>query len=55
MTAAELLEKAKTQHREGRLQDAERLYREALNQSPEDPDALHLLGVVALQFTRPSA
>ncbi len=36
-------------HRQGNLADAERLYREVLQQQPDHFDALHLLGVIALQ------
>jgi protein O-GlcNAc transferase len=43
------LEQAVQYHRQGRLHDAERLYRDALRESPRDFDALHLLGVLKLQ------
>ncbi len=36
-------------HRQGNLADAERLYREVLQQQPNHFDALHLLEVIALQ------
>ena len=36
-------------HRAGRLDCAEALYRKILQKSPGNPDALHLLGVVALE------
>jgi tetratricopeptide (TPR) repeat protein len=36
-------------HQQGRLDEAARLYQSVLAQQPGDPDALHLLGVVALQ------
>jgi tetratricopeptide (TPR) repeat protein len=36
-------------HQQGRLDEAARLYQSVLTQRPGDPDALHLLGVVALQ------
>ena len=36
-------------HQQGRLVDAERLYAEVLQQEPASVDALHLLGVVAVQ------
>jgi len=39
-------------HRQGRLVEAERFYAEALRHSPAHFDALHLLGVIALQTGR---
>ena len=33
-------------HQAGRLEEAERLYREILHTHPDLPDALHLLGVL---------
>ncbi|SMH44919.1 tetratricopeptide repeat protein [Azospirillum agricola] len=39
-------------HRAGRTDEAERLYRDVLAASPGHPDALHLLGVIALQTGR---
>ena len=47
------VEKALTQgfghHRSGRLKEAEAIYREVLKAHPDNPDALHLLGVLARQ------
>ncbi len=40
---------AMTLHRQGNLADAERLYREVLQQQPNHFGALHRLGVIALQ------
>jgi tetratricopeptide (TPR) repeat protein len=37
-------------HQSGRVQEAETIYRSVLTEQPEHPDALHLLGVIALQF-----
>jgi len=37
------------EHQRGRLEEAARRYRNVLAAQPEHPDALHLLGVVALQ------
>jgi len=48
-TAAALLERAVALHKEGRLADAEPLYRAVLVTLPRDFDALHLLGVVRHQ------
>jgi len=39
-------------HQAGRVVEAERLYREALEREPEHAEALHLLGVVAIQAKR---
>ncbi len=45
--AAEL-QAAVRQHQTGRLEDAAAGYRRVLAEVPEDPDALHLLGLIAL-------
>ena len=39
-------------HREGKLQDAEHLYRAILQSQPEHPDANHNLGVLAVSFNK---
>src|SRR5215471_14479559 len=39
-------------HRQGKLADAERCYGEVLQRQPDHFDALHLLGVIALQTRR---
>ena len=44
-----LMPRAVASHREGKLDEAARLYREILCELPRDFDATHLLGVVALQ------
>src|SRR4051812_19662564 len=36
-------------HKSGELDDAERLYRRILEVAPEQPDALHFLGVLSHQ------
>lgn len=43
------LQDAKAAHREGRLEHAERGYRSVLAAQQDNPDALHLLGLVAYQ------
>ena len=43
------LEQAVQFHRQGRLFDAERFYRDALRESPSDFDTLHYFGVLKLQ------
>jgi tetratricopeptide (TPR) repeat protein len=52
MTALDIpstLQTALVHHSAGRLAEAERLYRQILAVVPEQPDALHHLGVIALQ------
>jgi len=49
----EVLTLALTHHREGRLSDAERIYQRVLAAEANQPDALHLLGVVTLDRGRP--
>lgn len=46
---SETLNSALQQHRTGNLQQAEILYHEALLNSPDHPDVLHLLGFLAIQ------
>jgi len=48
-TIQEALNQAIQHHRAGRLQEAEIIYRQILSAQPNDPDALHLLGVIAHQ------
>ena len=48
----ELLAQAMQAHAGGELDTAEGLYRQALLQSPQDPDALHLYGVLEAQRGR---
>jgi len=52
MTIQQALEIAVQHHQAGRLADAEALYRQILAVEPNNADALHLLGVVALQVGR---
>jgi predicted O-linked N-acetylglucosamine transferase (SPINDLY family) len=44
-----LIQQAFQQHQAGRLQEAEKIYQQVLQQNPENGDANHLLGVLALQ------
>jgi protein O-GlcNAc transferase len=48
----EKLHQAVAHHQAGRLAQAEPLYREILAADPRQPDALHLLGVIAYQVGR---
>lgn len=47
--ASSLLTAALKHHQAGRLPEAEQLYRQILQADPNQPDALHLLGVIARQ------
>jgi len=40
-------------HQSGRLADAESIYRQILSIAPDHPDAMHLLGVLAIQTNNP--
>jgi tetratricopeptide (TPR) repeat protein len=44
---------AMAKHREGRLAEAEQMYRQVLRWQPDQPDAYHLLGLLAAQVNRP--
>ncbi len=46
------LQRAVRLHREGRIAEAEAIYRRVLAQHPDHPDALHLLGALAVQAGR---
>ena len=52
---SDLLQRAVANHEGGRLAEAETLYRQILEQAPDDPDTLFLLGSLALQTARPAA
>ena len=49
------LNHAVAHHQAGRLREAEQDYRAVLTANPHHPDALHLLGVLALQVSQPAA
>jgi len=53
--AVELVATGMRHHRAGQLQEAEKHYWLALDIEPGQPDALHLLGVLAIQAGRPAA
>src|SRR5215471_15136856 len=46
---AQALQEAVSQHQQGRLRDAEKLYTRVLKAAPEHFDALHLLGLIKAQ------
>jgi tetratricopeptide (TPR) repeat protein len=49
-SSVEQLQQALEHHQAGRLEQAGKLYRDILVREPENPDALHLLGVIAHQL-----
>jgi len=52
MTLGEALEMGRSLHRRGLLLEAEAVYRQILSKKPEQPEALHFLGVVVEQMGR---
>jgi tetratricopeptide (TPR) repeat protein len=54
MLKDEILTKATKLHEEGKLEEAEALYRQLLEVAPNDGDALHLLGIIAHQKGSPA-
>jgi protein O-GlcNAc transferase len=52
MTPQQQLEVAMSYHREGRLAEAEAIYRQILSADANDADVLHLLGMIAKQTGR---
>ena len=55
LTIEQTLQQAITAHQEGKLQEAERLYRAILQSQPAHPDANHNLGVIALSVNKTDA
>ena len=55
LTIDQALQQAVTAHKEGKLQDAERLYRAILNTQPNHPDANHNLGLLAVSISKADA
>ena len=53
LSTIELLELALEHQHQGRWEVAERIYREVLERQPDQPDALHLLGVLKAQTGQP--
>jgi protein O-GlcNAc transferase len=49
MDIASILQSAVALHRSGRAQQADAMYRQVLAHDPRQPDALNLLGIIALQ------
>ena len=55
MTTEQALQQGVAAHKEGKLQDAERLYRAILQSQPAHPDANHNLGVLAVSVNKAEA
>jgi tetratricopeptide (TPR) repeat protein len=53
LTVDQALQQGVAAHKEGKLQDAERLYRAILQAQPNHPDANHNLGVLAVAAGKP--
>ena len=53
LTIDQALRQGVAAHKEGKLQDAERLYRAILQGQPKHPDANHNLGVLAVSVGKP--
>ena len=52
LTIEQALQRGVAAHKEGKLQDAERLYRAILQSQPRHPDANHNLGVIAVSVNK---
>ena len=52
LTIEQALQQGVAAHKEGKLQEAERLYRAILQTQPTHPDANHNLGVIAVSEIR---
>ena len=55
LTIEQALQQGVAAHKEGKLQDAERLYRAILQSQPLHPDANHNLGVLAVSVNKADA
>ena len=55
LTIEQALQQGVTAHKEGKLQEAERLYRAILQSQPAHPDASHNLGVIAVSVNKAEA
>jgi Flp pilus assembly protein TadD len=55
LTIEQALQRGVAAHKEGKLEEAERLYRAILQSQPAHPDANHNLGVIAVSFNKADA
>ena len=55
LTIEQALQQGVAAHKEGKLENAERLYRAILQSQPLHPDANHNLGLLAVSVNRPDA
>jgi tetratricopeptide (TPR) repeat protein len=55
LTTGQALQQGVAAHKEGKLQEAERLYRSILQSQPQHPDANHNLGVLAVSVNKANA
>ena len=55
LTVDQALQQGVAAHKEGKVQDAERLYRAILQSQPLHPDANHNLGVLAVSVNKADA
>ena len=55
LTIEQALQRGIHAHKEGNLQDAERLYRAILKSQPLHPDANHNLGLLAVSVNKANA
>ena len=52
VTIQQVLQEGVAAHKEGKLQEAERLYRTVLQSQPKQPDANHNLGLIAVSMNQ---
>ena len=55
LTIEQALQQGVAAHKEGKLQEAERLYRAIIQSQPKHPDANHNLGVLAVSVNKAEA
>jgi Flp pilus assembly protein TadD len=53
LSITDTLKEALASHQQGRFREADRLYGEVLEHQPNNADALHLSGIIAMQTGNP--